>query len=128
MKKPFRAIIIDDDEFVRVFVARQLRELGITEVDTCGDSANVIKALKRKGPFDLIVCDLMMPLVDGVEILTKIVDMRPSSALILVSSLEQNILDIAGNSAKAKGLNLLGTIQKPIASDKLAELLTRIAV
>jgi CheY-like chemotaxis protein len=127
MKKPFRAIIIDDDEFVRIFVARQLRALGATDIDTCGDSALAISALNDKGPFDLIVCDLMMPTVDGIEILTKIAAVGPRSAIILVSSLEPNLLDIAGNFAKSKGLNLVGTIQKPVALDKLDDLLKQAA-
>ncbi len=121
-----RALVIDDDAFVRTVVAHQLRGLGATMVATAADGNSAREVLRSQQGFELIVCDLMMPGADGVELLRDIAEAHPDVALILISSADSKLLRSAENIAQNRDLRVLGTLQKPVRTDGLRDLLARI--
>ncbi|MGH8482043.1 MAG: response regulator, partial [Nevskiaceae bacterium] len=107
---PGRSIlVIDDDEFVRGVVSRQLTRLG-SRVTTAQDAPSARHALLRQGPFDIVVCDLKLPGVDGVELLRDFAEMQPAAALVLMSSCDARTLGAAEQLAQARDLRLLGSV------------------
>ena len=68
---PPRALIIDDDEPIRVMLSAILRQQGFT-VDTARDGDDAIKCLQNETGYKVILLDLMMPRVNGYDVLRHI--------------------------------------------------------
>jgi phosphoserine phosphatase RsbU/P len=63
-----RVLVVDDNLDNRDVLARRLRRLEITDVVQAGDGLEALECL-RSGPFDLVLLDVMMPRMNGVEVL-----------------------------------------------------------
>ena len=72
---PPRVLVADDDDAIRVLVARVLTRVGIT-VDAVPDGQEAIERLDASA-YDAVVLDLMMPRVDGLGVIEHMVDTRP---------------------------------------------------
>ena len=70
-----RALIVDDDEPIRVMLEAIVRQQGFV-VDTARDGEEAIAKL-QKGTYDVILLDLMMPRVNGYDVLKHIGKTRP---------------------------------------------------
>ncbi len=71
----------------------------------------------------IIVIDLMMPDVDGVEVLRFLRSKKCSAGLILVSAVDQRIINSVSHLARRQGLCVIRGMQKPFAPNKFAEIL-----
>lgn len=125
-RKNLRTLLVDDDAFVRRFIGRQLSLLGIGTVVMAEDGDSARRELAKGQPFDLVICDLMMPGTDGVALLRDIADLQPMVSLILISSSDRRILNTAEAVALERGLNVLGKMAKPVAQQALSVLLDRL--
>jgi EAL domain-containing protein (putative c-di-GMP-specific phosphodiesterase class I) len=122
---PVRSVlVIDDDEFVRGVLSRQLGGLGV-RVDAAHDGESARRALERAEPFDIVICDLKMPGVDGVELLRDFAQAKTGAALVLMSSCDAKTLAAVEQLAQARDLDLLGCVSKPIGTTTLKGLLER---
>jgi len=117
-------MIVDDVAFVRKLLTRQLETLGYTDIIAC---ESAIKALERLSGdmdrIDAIFCDLQMPEMDGVEFVRNLGRIGYVGKLILLSGEDQRILQTVVTLAKAHKLNVLGALQKPVATSELKEML-----
>ena len=70
---PIRALIIDDSSVMRKIVERSLRQAGIdlTQVLEAGNGAEALAVLQEH-PVDLILCDINMPVMDGLEFIKQL--------------------------------------------------------
>lgn len=124
---PRTVLYIDDDEFQLEFVADALRDLGLTEVLTAsGGRAGLAlyDGLERKP--DLVLCDLSMPGMDGVEFLRHLAERGYAGGIGVLSGMEPGLLKAAEALARAYCLNLLGTIGKPVRREDLLAILSRV--
>ncbi|HSW15223.1 MAG TPA: EAL domain-containing response regulator [Solimonas sp.] len=117
------ALVIDDDEFVRGTTVQQLRQLGMRQLLVAGGGRAAREILRRGEPLGLIVCDLQMPDVDGVELLRDIAETQPAAALILISGVAAKVLRTAQEVAERRGLRVLGCLGKPVRLPELRALL-----
>jgi len=124
LASPKSVLVIDDDEFVRGVLARQLGVLG-TRVTTAHDGDSARQALREQGCFDIVLCDLKMPGVDGVELLRDFAHAHSGAALVLMSSCDARTLAAVEQLARALGVPLLGCVAKPIGTQTLKALLHR---
>jgi two-component system, OmpR family, alkaline phosphatase synthesis response regulator PhoP len=69
---PRKIAVVDDDEYVRELVAVNLQKRGYAVI-TVGDSTQALAIIEANHP-DLVILDIMMPNVDGWEILKLIKD------------------------------------------------------
>ena len=79
-----RILIVDDDQGMREFMDIMLTKEGY-DVTSAEDASRAL-ALCDKKDFDLIVTDLRMPRMDGIEFLKKIKDQKPETTVILVTA------------------------------------------
>jgi diguanylate cyclase (GGDEF)-like protein len=114
------AIVLDDDsatcKFVQVFA-----EEASFDVEIITDSSKFPARYRQKT--DLIVLDLNMPHMDGVELIRFLVKQRSEAAVIIISSSDLGVLAAAKNLAEQQNLHIIGTLRKPLNKKTLRDLL-----
>jgi len=117
-------LVIEDDEFLRNTISLQLQSLGINRVVMAADGLQALRCLQECPPFGLVISDLCLPGIDGVELLRATAECQQQAALVLMSSKDQKVLSAASGVARARGLRVLGTLGKPVTRASLRALLT----
>lgn len=79
-----RILAIDDQLYFRSFIEGLLSEEGY-EVATTDSGPAALELLQRDGPYDLVITDLVMPGMDGVETVSRICESWPDQTVIVVS-------------------------------------------
>jgi DNA-binding NarL/FixJ family response regulator len=85
MPRPVNALIIDDEAHVRVLVRVLLKQLGIETVWEAPDGAAALVQAAAHKP-DVILLDINLPQVGGLEVLAKLKAAHPRIPVIIVSS------------------------------------------
>lgn len=120
-----RVLVLDDDPFTLKLLARQLAELGVSKVEVFSSGEAALGALERDAAADLVLVDLNMPGMDGVEFLRHLGERGYAGSLALVSGEEVRTLEMAERLAGAHGLLVLGHLTKPVAPQTLQDLMAR---
>jgi len=116
--QPARILVVDDEVFVREILVRKLRTLGHV-VDSCEDGHAVLRTLTDQS-YDLLLSDIMMPEMSGVELIKEATRIRPEIAVILVSSVVD--LDVAIDALK---LGAYDYITKPFSLQEVTVAVAR---
>lgn len=112
-----RVLFVDDEEVVRTSWNRFLTEKGF-DVTTATDGARAISEL-RDHPVDVVVSDLRMPTVDGLELLAWLKEEQPETRFIMLTGYGTDAVE-----RRAKELGAFGYLNKPISPETLAALVT----
>lgn len=121
-----RVLLLDDDVFTLDLLADMVASLGPHAVHCETSSLRALDLLRAGGP-DLLICDLGLPELDGIELLRVLAEQRYDGAVVLLSGLDVGVLQAAERLARAHGLALLDACAKPLARERLAGLLARAA-
>lgn len=90
---PRTVLVVDDEDIVRALVARSLREAGY-RVLQAGHGAAAIALLEvEAGAVDLVICDLVMPVVGGREVAGWMREHRPRVPLLFISGYPRTYLE-----------------------------------
>ena len=89
-KRPISVLIVDDEEGLRKFVDRVLKEAGYTTT-TASDGPEAIKAAAKLGPLDLLVTDLMMPQMTGDELARRLRLSQPSLKVLYLTGFSDRL-------------------------------------
>ncbi len=120
-------LITDDDQFMQSLMERMLGTLGISQIAKANDGQSALDWLD--GPennADVILLDLNMPGMDGLEMLRHLADRDEPPALVLVSGVDTRVLSTAQGLATAHKLRVLGAVSKPVKLDQLGALLAKV--
>ncbi len=121
-----RVMIVEDHDFQRRALAHLVHSLGAAEVLEAGDGAEALCILTQAGfEIDLILCDLDMPTMDGMEFLRHLGNRNSQSAVIITSAHDSNVINSVQIMSQAYGVRLLGVIQKPATRGGVSALLAR---
>lgn len=119
-----RFLIVEDHEFQRGALAQLLTTLGATEVHLAEDGRSALRILRDPGrPVDIVISDLSMPGMDGMEFIRHLSDAGTRVSLILASGLDQDVIVSIAHMAVAYKVHLLGAIGKPPTAAKLVPLI-----
>jgi EAL domain-containing protein (putative c-di-GMP-specific phosphodiesterase class I)/DNA-binding response OmpR family regulator/HPt (histidine-containing phosphotransfer) domain-containing protein len=121
-------LVVDDDMVVLQQVKAMLHALGASEVLTAINGVEAIHLLHSRGDaIELLVCDLSMPEMDGVELIRGFGKTGFKGGLILISGADEKIISTVNKLAVLQGLRVLGQLQKPVNAAQLAILLAHTA-
>jgi EAL domain-containing protein (putative c-di-GMP-specific phosphodiesterase class I)/DNA-binding response OmpR family regulator len=117
-------LLVDDDYIVHRVTRLMLLDLGIHQVITALSGQGALEVLQQtQGSIDVIICDLNMPEMDGVEFTRHLAKMNYAGSLILSSGEGIRILKTVEKLAIEHELQVLGVLEKPITPIKLSQLL-----
>ncbi|HEX7888408.1 MAG TPA: response regulator [Ramlibacter sp.] len=121
-----RFLVVEDHAFQRRILAQMLLRLEAAAVTEAEDGEAALAALRdAAGAIDIVVTDLMMPGIDGMELMRRSAENGEGMAFILTSALDAQEREAVAAQALACGVRLLGDIAKPPTPAKLAPLLAR---
>src|SRR5258708_8731103 len=83
--QPVRYLIVDDSVFARKNLARMVETFGGQVIGEAGDGVSAISEYERLTP-DIVLMDITMPQMEGIEAAEKIVRDHPSARIVMVSS------------------------------------------
>jgi two-component system, chemotaxis family, chemotaxis protein CheY len=114
--QPVRYLIVDDSVFARKSLAKMIESFGGQVVGEAGDGCAAIAEYSRTNP-DIVLMDITMPQMEGIEAVEHIVHQHPDARVVMVSSVgyQDNIL-----AALQKGARHF--VQKPVKPDALYEI------
>ena len=115
-----RSVLIVDDEKNILFTLSQSLETLRLETDTAANGEEALAKLKEKN-FSLILLDLRMPGIDGMEVLRQVRQIRPDILIIMVSA--YGTVELAVEAMK---LGAVDFIQKPFSPEEIRELVSRV--
>lgn len=78
-----RILFVDDEEHILQSIKRQLRKR--FKVDTALGGEQALKEMQDKGPYSVIVSDMRMPGMDGIQLLTKVRDLYPDTVRMMLT-------------------------------------------
>src|SRR5262245_53305239 len=106
-----RILAVDDDPLARAVLLDSLRSLGHAAV-VVGSGAEALRVLDE-GAFDLVITDVVMPDLDGIELARRCAARVPPVPVVLVSARRQDLT----------GVPCLGCLPKPLDADRLGRFL-----
>ena len=115
-----KLLIVEDDESVRTLAARALERAG-HEIDLAADGAQGLASIHAAGGgYDLVVSDIRMPEMDGIEMAKAAAAAYPAMRIMLVTG-------YADQRERAEELNgiILDVVQKPFTLAEIRERVSR---
>jgi EAL domain-containing protein (putative c-di-GMP-specific phosphodiesterase class I)/AmiR/NasT family two-component response regulator len=117
-----RLLVIDDDPDMCALVVRAATSIGLEA--TASTNFEQFKAGLTPGT-DVIVIDLMMPEVDGIEVLRYLGDRNFPAEIILISGYDKKVLNVAAQLATTLGLDVRASLEKPLNLAQLCDVLAK---
>jgi len=118
---PYEVLVVDDEPDVLELIAEYLRNRGL-KVTTAREGATAVAALRQEaGRFRLVVTDLQLPIVDGLEVLRTAREVNPTCFVVIVTGYAS--LDSA---IQAVRLGAYDYLTKPFSLGQLDVLLGRV--
>jgi CheY-like chemotaxis protein len=89
---PYRVLVVDDEEPIRVFVGRVLRRLDC-DIATAADGSEAIAIAAAEGPFDLLVTDMLMPGIPGDELARRLRLAHPALKILYLTGYSDRLFE-----------------------------------
>jgi EAL domain-containing protein (putative c-di-GMP-specific phosphodiesterase class I)/ActR/RegA family two-component response regulator len=116
--------VVEDHGFQRRVALHLLEGLGVQRLEAADDGRSALAALQA-APADVVLVDLDLPEMDGIEFIGHVAANKSARSIALTSALDPALLNTVQGMARAYGLRVLGVIEKPLTSAKLVEVLHR---
>ncbi|RON68804.1 EAL domain-containing protein [Pseudomonas fluorescens] len=124
---PKYVLVVDDSRVQREFAVDLCRRMWGCEIYQADDGEQAIALLARFPHIELVILDLEMPRMDGVQALHEMARLGMEPAVIVASGRESMLLTVVENMGKSLGISLLGVMQKPISNEQLATSVKRVS-
>jgi EAL domain-containing protein (putative c-di-GMP-specific phosphodiesterase class I)/CheY-like chemotaxis protein len=121
-----RFLVVEDQGFQRWTLEQMLRNMGAAEVFSAENGERALEIVRSaQPPIDVIVTDLKMPGMDGIEFIRHVGEAISSAAFLLVSEQDPSLLASVAAMTEAYGVRLLQALRKPVTRQKLAAAIAR---
>lgn len=115
-----RALLVDDEEYIRQVASSMLEEMGFT-VDPAFDGLHALEFFRRDVSYDIVLLDMTMPRMGGEQCFRELRRINPNVRVILSSGYNEQL-----TTNRFAGKGLAGFIQKPYSFEQLKNTLTEI--
>ena len=118
--QPVRYLVVDDSVFARKNLARIVETFGGQVAGEAEDGMTAITEYERTNP-DIVLMDITMPQLEGIEAAEKIVSQHPGARIVMVSSVgyQENIVAALQRGARH-------FVQKPVKPEVLYEVIKHV--
>lgn len=115
--QPLRFLVVDDSVFARKNLARMVESFGGRVAGEAGDGSTALAEYERTQP-DIVLMDIVMPCMEGIEAVERIVRQDPGARIVMVSSVgyQENIVTALQKGAKH-------FVQKPVKPELLYDVI-----
>jgi len=114
-RRTFKLMIVDDSNIMRRRIERSQQFEELELVGTAGNGVEALELFSRTDP-DVVTMDLTMPRMDGIECIGRLVALKPSIRILVISALADKATAV---EAMEKGAN--GFLNKPFTDRQLNE-------
>ena len=114
-KRSFKLMIVDDSNIMRRRIERSQQFDELELIGTAGNGLEALELFKKADP-DVVTMDLTMPQMDGIECISKLVELKPAIRILVISALADKATAV---EAMEKGAN--GFLNKPFTDRQLNE-------
>ena len=114
-KRTLKLMIVDDSNIMRRRIERSQQFDEIELVGTAGNGLEALELFRKHDP-DVVTMDLTMPQMDGIECISKLVELKPAVRILVISALADKATAV---EAMEKGAN--GFLNKPFTDRQLNE-------
>ena len=111
-------LLVDDEPHIRKYVGLILRQLGAPKILEAANGEEAIATYERKRP-DLVLLDINMPIMDGMETLKRLKALDPSCVVVMLTSIANRL-----NVEAALALGAVNYIRKDTPKDEITKALT----
>jgi DNA-binding NtrC family response regulator len=108
-----RILIVDDEVVALNSVRRLLKRRGLSNVEICDSGMDAISRIKNKD-FDIVLLDLLMPEIDGLQVLKSTKPFKPSTEFIVLTAVD----DVA-SAVRSLHLGAHDYLVKPVDNERL---------
>ncbi|HEU5350161.1 MAG TPA: EAL domain-containing response regulator [Terracidiphilus sp.] len=115
-----RIIVVDDDEVILKIVSASAEAMRLECAAVC-DAGQLQEMLTPDT--SLILLDLVMPNMDGIEVLRLLGEQQCRAGIVLMSGIDKRVIETAKKMAQSLGLSVVGHLQKPFPITALTTLL-----
>lgn len=116
-----KILLVDDEEVIARMETNILQQLGY-RITMCTGSIEALEAFKaNQDDFDLVITDMTMPDMTGVQLANEIKKIRPGIPVIIFTGFSDHI-----DEEKCKALNIQGYAMKPLMKREIAETIRKV--
>jgi YesN/AraC family two-component response regulator len=115
-----KILVLDDEQIVLDSVSRVLEEEKF-DVRTCRRGEDAVDLLKKEGSFDILITDLKMPGMDGLQAMDALHEVDPDLSMIMFTA-----YSTVDSAVKAMKVGAVDYIKKPFTPEQLTELVEKV--
>lgn len=116
-----RLLIVDDEAAIARIIEQAARDVGF-QVRAIFDSGDFEKAVQEIDP-NVVILDIAMPGRDGLELIGHLAASDFPGKVVVMSGSDKSYIQMSSTIAKARGLNVAGTLEKPFRRQTILTLL-----
>ena len=114
-RRSLKLLIVDDSNIMRRRIERSQQFEELQVVGTAGNGIEALEMFRKTDP-DMVTMDLTMPQMDGIECISKLVQLKPAVRILVISALADKATAV---EAMERGAN--GFLNKPFTDRQLNE-------
>jgi DNA-binding NtrC family response regulator len=108
-----KILVVDDEKVALTSIKRLLKRRGIHDVQICEDGAEAVKRIRTQD-YDIVLLDILMPEMDGLQVLEAARPFRPDVEFVLLTA-----VDDVDTAVRALRLGAFDYIVKPVDNERL---------
>jgi len=115
-------LVVTDDDPTVISLIKEIAEGIGYKVSSASNGKVLLSTISEACP-NIVILDMVMPDMDGIEALRELAARKCTAAIILVTGYQKDYLETGNIIGTAHGLNIIGTLCKPFSLETLNELL-----
>jgi EAL domain-containing protein (putative c-di-GMP-specific phosphodiesterase class I) len=119
-------LVVDDDAGLRKFGEMMVEAAGFRP-ETAASGVEALAMMQRLDPA-VVLLDLQMPGKDGIDVMHGMAAAKCTAKLVIFSGNDRRILEVSAEIARQRGLTVVASFRKPVAADKLRQVLNALSL